>query len=71
MCPCILNSKLDLEKRALRTVTGGHAYVNGFVFLAEGLDMFRLGTITTSGKINPSGNLSFMNRTLVEWMSVN
>jgi hypothetical protein len=30
--------------------------------LAEGLDMFRLGTVETGGNMNPSGNLSFTKR---------
>jgi hypothetical protein len=29
----------------------GYAYANGFVVLAEGLDMFRLGDIATGGNM--------------------
>jgi hypothetical protein len=47
----------------------GYAYVNGVRVLAEGLDVFRLGRIAIGGKMNPPGNLSFANRTLVGWMS--
>jgi hypothetical protein len=42
-----------------------YAYVNGFGVFAEGLDMFRLGTVATCGKMKPSGNLSFKKRTVV------
>jgi hypothetical protein len=38
----------------------GYAYANGFVVLAEGLDLFRLWRVATGGKINLSGNLFFM-----------
>jgi hypothetical protein len=44
--------------------------LTGFLFwLKEGLHMFRLGAIATGGKVNPSGNLFFMKRTMVGWMS--
>jgi hypothetical protein len=46
---------------------GCHA--NGIVVLVEGLDMIRLGAVATGGRMIPSGNLSFVNRILVEWMS--
>jgi hypothetical protein len=51
------------------TVTGGIAYANGFVVLAEGLDMFRLGAVATGGNMNLSGNLSFTKINLVGWIS--
>jgi hypothetical protein len=41
---------------------------NGIVVLAEGLDVFRLGAIATGGRMIPSGNLSFVKRTV--WMNV-
>jgi hypothetical protein len=43
----------------------GYAYVNGFLALAEGLDVFILGVIAAGGNMNPSGNLSFTKRALV------
>jgi hypothetical protein len=39
--------------------------VNGYVVLAEGLDVFTAGAIASGGKMNPSGNLSFTKTTLV------
>jgi hypothetical protein len=45
-----------------------YAYTNGFVVSAEGLDVFRLGVIATGGKMNSSGNLSFVKETLVRRM---
>jgi hypothetical protein len=56
-------------KRNLKYSNWGYAYGNGFVVLAEGLDMFRLGAIATGGNMNTSGNLSFTKRSLVGWMS--
>jgi hypothetical protein len=47
----------------------GCAYANGVFVMAEGLDMFKLGASATGGTMIPSGNLSFMKRTLVGWMS--
>jgi hypothetical protein len=46
-----------------------YAYASGFVVLAEGLDMFRIGAIVTDGNMNTSGNLSFKKISLVGWMS--
>jgi len=45
---CVRNAKLDL-KRSLRYSNWGYAYANGFVVLAEGLDMFRLGLLSLAG----------------------
>jgi hypothetical protein len=42
-----------------------YACANGFVVLAEGLDVFRRGAVATGGNMNPSGNLSCTKRTLV------
>jgi hypothetical protein len=39
-----------------------------FVVSAEGLDMFRLGAVTTARKMNTSGNLSLRNN--FRWMDV-
>jgi hypothetical protein len=44
-------------KRNHRYSNWGYAYANGFVVLAEGLDMFRLVTVATGGNIKPSDNL--------------
>jgi hypothetical protein len=41
---------------------------NGIVVLADGLDMFRLGSVATSGRMIPSGKLFFVKKTLVRWM---
>jgi hypothetical protein len=40
-----------------------------FVVLAEGLDMFRPGAVTTGGNMNPSGNL-FLTKIAFFWMDV-
>jgi hypothetical protein len=45
---CVRNAELDL-KRNRRYNKWGYAYTNGFVVLAEGLDMFRLGLLTLAG----------------------
>jgi hypothetical protein len=45
---CVRNAKLDL-KRNRRYNKWGYAYANGFVVLAEVLDMFRLGLLTLVG----------------------
>jgi hypothetical protein len=47
----------------------GCTYINGFVVLAEGLDIFRLEAIAAGGKMNSSGNFSYKKQTLVEWKS--
>jgi hypothetical protein len=36
--------------------------------VAEGLDVFRLGPISTGGKMNPFDNLSFTKINFVGWM---
>jgi hypothetical protein len=53
-------------KQILKDSNWAYDYANWFIVLAEYLDMFRLGAIAADGKMNPSGNLSFTNRTLVE-----
>jgi hypothetical protein len=55
------------RRGTLSTVNCGYSYTNGFVVLAEHLDMFRLGPIATGGKVKPSDNLSLRKRTLVEY----
>jgi hypothetical protein len=52
-------------KANLKYSNWGSAYGNGFVVLADGLDVFSLGAAATGGKMNPSGSLSFTKRTLV------
>jgi hypothetical protein len=47
----------------------GCAYANGFVVLAEDLDMFRLGATAAGGRMSPPGNLCFMKINLVGWIS--
>jgi len=47
----------------------GYAHANGFVVLSESLYMFRLRAVATGEKMNPSGNLFFTKRNLVEWVS--
>jgi len=37
-------------KQSLMNSNWRYTYANGFVVLAEGLDMFRLGAIATGGK---------------------
>jgi hypothetical protein len=44
----VRNAWLDL-KRNRRYNKWGYAYFNGFVVLAEGLEMFRLGLLTLAG----------------------
>jgi hypothetical protein len=58
-----------LEKWRLNNSNRGYVYADGFVVLAEGLYRFTLGAVATDGKMNPSGNLSFIKRTSVGWMS--
>jgi hypothetical protein len=41
-------------KSGPKTSNWGYAYDNGFVVLAEGLDMFKLGVIATGGNMNLS-----------------
>jgi hypothetical protein len=55
------------RRGTLSTVSCGYSYTNGFVVLAEHLDMFRLGPIATGGKVKPSDNLTLTKRTLVEY----
>jgi hypothetical protein len=43
--------------------------LTGFVVLAEGLDIFILRAVAAGEMRLPSGNLSIVNRTLVEWIS--
>jgi hypothetical protein len=45
---CVRNAQLDL-KRNRRYNKWRYAYANGFVVLAEGLDMLRLGLLTLAG----------------------
>jgi hypothetical protein len=51
-----------IGRESLKNCNWGYAYCNGFVFLAEGLDMFRLGAIVTDRKVNLSGNFPFMKK---------
>lgn len=67
--PCQIKS-LPLTKRIPGPGKGrGYACANSFVVLSEGLDMCRLGAVTTGRKMNPLGNSSFTKRVLVGWMS--
>jgi hypothetical protein len=50
-------------KQSLMKSNWRFAYANGFVVLAEGLYMFRLGAVT-GGNINPSRNSSLQNNWL-------
>jgi hypothetical protein len=43
--------------------------MDGFIVLAEGLDVFRLRAVDTDRFRLPSGNLFFAKRTLVGWVS--
>jgi hypothetical protein len=45
-----------------------YAYGNGFVLLAEGLNMFRLAAFVTGGNMKSTDNVSFTKRTSVVWM---
>jgi hypothetical protein len=47
----------------------GCAHANGFVVLAEGLDVFKLVAIAAGGRGLLSGDLSIAKRLRVEWMS--
>jgi hypothetical protein len=58
-----------IGKQSFMNCNWGYAYAEGFVVLAEGLYMLRLGANCTCGKMNQSGNLSFTKRALVGWMS--
>jgi hypothetical protein len=42
-------------KRKIKYSNRGYAYVNEFVVLVEGHDMFRLGAVETGRKMNLSG----------------
>jgi hypothetical protein len=67
---CARNAYLGLEKRAWSAVTGGMLMLTGLLlWLKAVLDMFRLGTVSTGGNMNPWGNLSFTIRTLAGWIS--
>jgi hypothetical protein len=57
-----------VDKGTLKTVIEVYAYANGFIVLAKSLDAFRLGIIVTGGKVNPPGNLFFVERYLVGWL---
>jgi hypothetical protein len=47
----------------------GCAHVNETVVLAKNLDMIRLMATVTHGRMISPGNLSFVKRPLVGWMS--
>jgi hypothetical protein len=52
-----------------KLLTGDLLVLSGSVVLAEGLDMFRPRAVATGRRRLPSDTLSFVKRTLVEWMS--
>jgi hypothetical protein len=53
-------------KEGLANNNWGNTDTNWFVVLAEGPDMFRLGTTAAGGTMNSPGNLSFTKITCVE-----
>jgi hypothetical protein len=58
-----------MGKGIVGVITGDMFALTGLLFLADGLDTFRLGSIVTGGKKNPSGRLPCTKRTLVGWIS--
>jgi hypothetical protein len=56
-----------IGKQSCINCNWGCAYANGIVVLAEGLDMFRPGDITTAGRMIPLDNLFFAK---ILWMDI-
>jgi hypothetical protein len=65
---CLWNAYLESEKEP-KYSNCRNFYAKRFLVLAEGLHMFILGPTLTDGNMNLTGNLIFMERIMVGWMS--